>query len=101
MTEQKEIKKIIGRAVSVWLNEAEEKQLKDKAQSLGMKSSALLKKAAFDYAPTITKQTDPKLLAALARIGNNLNQLARKANRGGEYDPIQLEHIRRELEGLK
>jgi len=93
--------KILGRAVSVWLNQSEEERLKTKAQSFGMKPSALLKKAAFDYAPNITKQTDPKLLAALARIGNNLNQLARKANRGGEYDPIQLEHIRRELEGLK
>ena len=95
------VEKIKGRAVSVWLNESEEEQLKTKAASLGIKPSALLKQAAFDYAPVITEQADPKLLAALARIGNNINQLARKANRNGEYDPIQLEHIRRELEKLK
>ena len=33
---------------------------------------------------------DPKLLAAIARVGNNLNQLARAANRNEWPEPIRL-----------
>lgn len=39
--------------------------------------------------------------AELARMGNNLNQLARQANTGGAVNPGQLAAVRRELQALR
>lgn len=96
--------KIKGRCTSIWLNEDEEKLLREKAEKGGVKLGALLKAAALEYELKPARKTskaDPKLLAALARIGNNLNQLSRAANKNQAIDPFALELIKKELEALK
>lgn len=49
-----------------------------------------------------TRLADPMLLAALARIGNNLNQLARVANQKGDLPTlVELASVERALKALR
>lgn len=50
---------------------------------------------------TISKSADPALIAALARIGNNINQLARVANTKDELPTLtELHNLRLALSEL-
>jgi len=92
--------KINGRSIPVWMNEKEEAELKAKADEADMKLGTFLKKCAFNSTLKITSAADPKLLAAVARIGNNLNQLTRAANRSQDIDPSILVTISEDLREL-
>lgn len=82
------------------------------AADRGVTVSALVRRAMAGNAKTrppavpkkqrVYKSVDPALLAALARIGNNLNQLARVANQKGDLPTlVQLASIEREIKGWR
>lgn len=99
-----------------WLNlkvsESEREQLKQLAQARDVTVADLVRQA-LDHRLTgvapkrqrLTRATDPKLLAALGRIGNNLNQVGRWVNKyKSAADAVQvlaaLSAIERELHQL-
>lgn len=88
--------------------EAERTRWRAKAEAVGMSVSALLREA-LEGAPGRRRRrtpTDPALLRELAKVGNNLNQLARWANRDKGGVPAvavtaRLVEIERELAALR
>lgn len=81
--------------------------LRQKAEAAGLSMAELVRAgvdAAVIKAKTGRKQADPALIGQLAKIGNNLNQIARGVN-SGPVDRVQLllqlGAIERELERLK
>lgn len=55
-----------------------------------MSAAAYLRECAINRAPTAIPEINQKTLLELSRIGNNLNQIARRANAGFQIDHIEL-----------
>lgn len=77
---------------SVRVSRSDRAKIEAKAAKAGLPVSAYLRRVAVTGKVTITNQldgsvADAETLAALARSGNNLNQLAHHLNRGGEVPP--------------
>ena len=76
-------KKIMASCVS--FSENEYRRITNKANRLGKSIPSILKKSHFrkkPVTPVFSFDDAKKLISALARIGNNLNQIARKINSG-------------------
>ncbi|MBP0441510.1 plasmid mobilization protein [Tianweitania sediminis] len=80
------------------------------AQAEGLGPSAFARLAVVRAAggtPTPTRKRRSEIAKAIAlvlgelgRVGSNLNQVARRANRGGSVEPAELDAIRSELERM-
>lgn len=74
-----------------WLSEEENSQLKDKAKRCGITESAVIRVLLMGYEPR--EKLDSHFYDAmreLSAIGNNINQLAVKANKLGFIDTPKL-----------
>jgi hypothetical protein len=65
----------------LYLNQKEKQELKKRAEAAGLSVNEYLRRSALGGEP-IQAKSDQKTRRELRWIGNNLNQLARKANRG-------------------
>lgn len=82
----------------VWFNEKEDRILKDKARKTCLTEAALIRLLVLGYEPR--EKPDERFYAftkELSRIGNNLNQLAAKANRLGSLQAGAIEEELRRL----
>lgn len=84
--------------------EEDYKKIQEKAKAAGMKLSGYLKSVLMENnlmtKPKKFKQADPNLLYELNRLGNNLNQIAKKVNINKEIDFSifeKLENIEKEI----
>jgi len=71
--------------MNVRMNEAEKTALKDKAKAAGISASDLFRKAikrVETWSPG-HKETEQEKIRQIARIGNNLNQIARSIHQQG------------------
>ena len=69
----------------VRFSEDEYKKIKEDSKTLGKSIPTLLRTNYFKgkiESPTFIKEDAEKILTALSRIGNNLNQIAKKVNSG-------------------
>lgn len=106
----------LTQSVRVRMSESDHAKLREHAQAEGVSMSDWLRlrinsNLSFEHAEPTKIQTpqkrkreapkhpaDPKLIAALAKIGNNLNQLAHVANASGTLPTLlQLSSIERQL----
>lgn len=97
-----------NRRIEIRVSESELAALKAKASSAGLSVSALLRQAAARVQTwtAADRQTACEMIRQVARIGNNLNQVARWCNRyKGRADTLQviahLIAIERELEKVQ
>ena len=82
----------------VWLNEEENKMLKDKASKVSITESELIRLLIKDC--VIKEQPDERFYKAMreiSSIGNNLNQIARRAN---SLNFVDADSFRREAKKL-
>ena len=88
--------------LNVRLNEKEAKKLHELARDSGLTQSAVLRNLVMGCE---IKPRRPEAYREMARemaaIGNNVNQLARAANRAGTATPAQLSGLRQELDELR
>ena len=71
----------------IWLSYEEDKMLKHKADKVGMNEATLIRNLLLGYEPK--EKPDERFYEAIKQIhsiGNNLNQIARKANSLGFID---------------
>ena len=106
----------LSKVVQVRMTDSDHDRLRENAQAEGVSMSDWLRlrinsNLSFEHAEPTKIQTpqkrkreapkhpaDPKLIAALAKIGNNLNQLAHVANASGTLPTLlQLSSIERQL----
>lgn len=67
--------------ITLWLNEDEKKKLDDNANKTGLSISSYIRGLILGYKPKeLPSDNLYELLNQIRRIGNNLNQIARKAN---------------------
>lgn len=65
---------------------AEDAQLQAAARAAGLSVSEYVRRRALGHPVSFARRsTDPALAAALSRVGNNVNQLARAAHRGQAF----------------
>ena len=67
--------------ITLWLDEDEKKKLNDNASKAGLSISSYLRSLIVGYKPKeLPNDNLYELLNQIRRIGNNLNQITRKAN---------------------
>lgn len=74
-----------------------------KAEQLKMSNPAFLRHAAIKTkirTPLIDREGALQISRQLGAIGNNLNQLTKRANQGGDIDKTELEEMRKELNAI-
>ncbi len=90
-----------NRRFSLWLNETEFNHLEKQAKISGLKKEPFIRKLIMN---TEIRPRPPdeyvKLLRELSAIGNNVNQLAHKANGIGVIHIDEVRKMREALEGL-
>lgn len=80
--------------ISLRLNEVEKAQLFEKAQDAQMSISTFLKKSALNTIIVKPNRNYMNLVIAINRMGNNLNQIAKKVNSNEYIDKMPiLEHL--------
>ena len=88
-------------ACYIRLNQREHDRLQKDVLKSGKKATTLIKKAYFDQNPVVLLMSDPDrdhFFSEINRIGNNVNQVAKKLNSGFAYGFHQdLETIRSQL----
>lgn len=80
----------------VWLNQGEEKKLKDKSKQSGLCESELIRRMINNC--VIKEKPDDRFydyIKELRAIGVNLNQIARKCNAIGIVDNIYMEEAKK------
>ena len=81
--------------VGTRLNEAEHKKLQELCKQTGLDSTRLLRKLIVDQElPTGPSRDLRAVLRAIDRVGNNLNQLAHRANTIGLIDKKEWEQVK-------
>lgn len=84
--------------IVIRMSEEEYDTLKNKVKKSGMKQQEYLIKAITNQ--TITNTDGLKeIVPEIKRIGNNLNQLAKKANEGNNVSADEVELMKKELDG--
>jgi hypothetical protein len=90
---------------AVWLTDAEAGLLEARAAEAGLSVASFLRASALGdagprarRAPTIEKQALGAAIAELNKIGSNINQIARAANIGKEFDDAFLHHCIAEMQ---
>ena len=78
--------------VSVRLSDSEKEKLELNASSSGLKVSAYIRHIISNARPPIHK-FDQTLVVQVAKIGNNLNQIAKHVNIGKAIDGVVLRQI--------
>lgn len=74
----------------VWLNHDEAKMLKNKAKKVGVNESELIRNLIKGFEPREKPSKDfYEVMKQMRAIGNNLNQIARKANTLNFIDELQ------------
>lgn len=80
--------------ISLRLNEVEKAQLFKKAQDAQMPISKFLKQSALNTIIVKPNRNYIDLISAINRVGNNLNQIAKKVNTNEYIDKLPiLEHL--------
>lgn len=80
--------------ISLRLNEVEKAQLFEKAQDAQMSISTFLKRSAQNTIIVKPNRNYINLVSAINRMGNNLNQIAKKVNSNEYIDKMPiLEHL--------
>ncbi len=83
----------------IWLSEEEDRQLKEKAEATCLTEAALIRMLIQGFLPKEKPQADfYKAMNQITAIGNNLNQIAARANTFGFADVKALEC---EIENLR
>ena len=85
----------------VRLTAAERAELDRRAAAAGLTPSAFARCALLDCRPPALARVDPAAVRQLQAIGNNLNQLARQANRDGGVTEELGDELRAALAGVK
>ena len=78
--------------VTIRLTQEEYEKLKEKANTLGITTSAYIRKILGNREKVLTK-CDKELLYELNRIGNNLNQIAKHCNINKSVDKLVLQEL--------
>lgn len=85
------------RQVLIRLSDEEYQHVANKSDRAGLAKAAFMRAAALGEAgprarrrPPIDHVTLRQLLGELGRVGNNINQIARTLNTGGEIEPAEL-----------
>ena len=94
--------------VTIRLDEAEHTQINDRAENAGLTLSGYFRSAVLNTPPPPQSRRPPvdraelaKLLAAIGRIGNNVNQLARVANAGSWPESKDLSKARADIKWIR
>ena len=91
------------RQVNFRLSEEEEAQVLKMAERAGLSFSSYCKKMAV-YGKVkpqvIDKEMGKAILPHISHMGSNINQLARKANEGGNVSAAELKAVQKEFEAL-
>lgn len=82
--------------LKIWVTPADAAAIKKKAESEGFKYSGqfmsrAIREAVNGTAPII--KLNPAAMRALGQVGNNLNQIAKHLNSGGEFHKDMLQHV--------
>ncbi len=87
--------------IKFWVNEDEYKKINEKILLSKMKIGRYLRNSAlkkeiinYDFASIF------ELSAQLSRIGNNINQIAKKLNQGGRISSSEINYLHSTLEGI-
>jgi hypothetical protein len=82
---------------AVWLTQAEDALLAAKAKEAGLSIASFLRASALGdpgsrsrRAPTVEKEILGAAIVELNKVGSNVNQLARRSNKGMERDDVLL-----------
>ena len=74
----------------IWLSDAELETLRGRARLVRRPLARYVREAALNALPAVPPgRLDAELIRQLARVGNNLNQLAREANAARAYPSAQ------------
>ena len=91
--------------IEVRVSQSEKSKILKIASSLNLPVSQLIRQAVINGVPTappVKSKIDSEAVLQLIRIGNNVNQIARYLNRGGEPTQVEgLHEIAAELRELK
>jgi len=77
--------------VTVQVTPTERAELDERAEAAGVRMSDYIRAAALGYRLTVRHPITERAVAELAAIGNNLNQLARRANATEDINPADLQ----------
>lgn len=91
------------RQIHYRLSELEYQKLATSASQIGLSTSAYAKQLALRsklIEPKFNHEDAVQLNLALARIGNNLNQLTKQANQGYYVEPENVRSLRDEVNAL-
>lgn len=91
------------RQIHYRLSETEYQKLATSASQIGLSTSAYAKQLALRsklIEPKFNHEDAVQLNLALARIGNNLNQLTKQANQGYYVEPENVHSLRDEVNAL-
>lgn len=83
--------------ISLMLNEEEDTLLTERCDLCGMSKSQYLRYMIKNTRPNVIPAIDDELLYQLTKIGNNINQIARKLNSGGSTSANEVKEIREQL----
>jgi len=87
--------------LEIHLSDKEYRHLKKQAEASGLSLSAFIRKAIMGIEVKARPPTDyPEILRQLSGIGNNLNQIARKANSSDEVVMEELKEIQGSVDEL-
>ncbi|KZU21369.1 mobilization protein [Lactiplantibacillus plantarum] len=91
------------RQIHYRLSELEYRKLVTSASQIGLSTSAYAKQLALRsklIEPKFSHEDAVQLNLALARIGNNLNQLTKQANQGYYVEPEEVRALRSEVNAV-
>lgn len=82
--------------VAIRLNKDEYEKLEKSGQVYGLSAGQFLKKTALDIRlrkPVLTFDESQQVVRELSRQGNNLNQIAKELNEGGQVAPDEFQRV--------
>ncbi|MBF0563249.1 MAG: plasmid mobilization relaxosome protein MobC [Alphaproteobacteria bacterium] len=82
-------------SLSFWITPSEKAELEERAAAGGVRLSDFARAALLGYRLNVKNPVTERAISELWAIGNNLNQLARRANTTEEIDPQELQNALR------
>jgi hypothetical protein len=79
--------------LEVRLTPAEHAELRNRAKEAKLRPSAYLRASILGQVPRIVPAANPDIARALSRVGNNVNQIARRLNERSGEDPTRDELV--------
>lgn len=83
------------RRLTVRLSEDEYLKVKEKAEAEGVTMADVVRRAVLRLKPRRIPEECRRLRGELGRIGNNINQIARRVNKNREVDLLVLEELKK------